>query len=66
MRNIQDDLQFVSNYGEPPGKDLAHYYAVDQCDADYIAIVESDNIMYARHGYSWVEEAILGLRDTRL
>ncbi|CAE7476789.1 aspC [Symbiodinium natans] len=43
--------------------ELAHYYAVDQCDAPYIAIFQTDMIMYTQRGYSWVEEAMQALRD---
>ena len=40
-----------------------HYYAIDQCDAEYVAIVESDMIVSTRKGYSWIDEAVQGLRD---
>ncbi|CAE7497176.1 unnamed protein product [Symbiodinium sp. CCMP2592] len=44
-------------------KELDHYFAIDQCNADYVAILESDMIVSTQKGYSWISEGIQALQD---
>ena len=46
-----------------PVKELDHYFAIDQCSADYLAILESDMIVSRQFGYSWISEGIQALQD---
>ena len=46
-------------------KELDHYFAIDQCSADYVAILESDTIVSRQTGYSWINEGIQALQDNR-
>lgn len=46
-----------------PVKELDHYFAIDQCNADYVAILESDMIISRQKEYSWISEGIQALRD---
>lgn len=48
-----------------PVKELDHYFAIDQCSADYVAILESDMIVSRQTGYSWISEGIQALQDNR-
>ena len=48
---------------DSPVKELDHYFAVDQCNADYVAILESDMIISRQKEYSWISEGIQALRD---
>ncbi|CAE7497115.1 unnamed protein product [Symbiodinium sp. CCMP2592] len=48
-----------------PVKELDHYFAIDQCSAEYVAILESDMIASRQTGYSWISEGIQALKDNR-
>ena len=47
---------------DAPDIELERYYAIDQCNADYIALVNSDAVMFSEPGYSWIEQGIRALQ----
>ena len=60
-RSSNGDISRRSLDADAPGIELEHYFAIDWCNADYIAVVNSDAVMFSKPGYSWIEQGIKAL-----